>query len=699
MSYGSRLALLAVTAALLASALPAAAQSANVPFTPQDLVTLNRVSDPQVSPDGRHVVYTVRETDLEADRGRTDLWLLPIGASPRRLTQHPAGDSQPRWAPDGAGVYFLSSRSGSSQVWFIPLAGGEAQPVTELPLDVGSFDVSPKGDRLALSLEIFADCDTLKCSQDRLAERKKSKKSGQVYDQLFVRHWDTWKDGTRAMLHTVTLDAERRAGEPIRVSSGIAGEIPHKPFGGEEDYVFTPDGARLIVSARLATPDEPWSTNFDLYEINADGSGEPRNLTADNPAWDAGPLFLKNGDLVWRAMRRPDFEADRFELKIRSARDGSVRSLSADWDRSIGNVTTTFDGERLLVTTDDIGQVALFEIDPVSGRRTRLTAEGQVQGFAPALEGVVVSWASLGSPPDLYLAPTARTVARAAARAATLPPLRSIARNNPRLDDIAMAPFEQFSFKGWNDETVYGYVMKPHGYEAGKQYPIAFIVHGGPQSSFQNIWSWRWNPQIYAGAGYAVVFIDFHGSPGYGQAFTDSISGDWGGKPLEDLQKGLAAALERYEWLDGDRACSLGASYGGYMQNWIAGLWSDRFRCIVNHAGIFDQRSMYYTTEELWFVEWENGGPYYAVPQNHERQNPADHVTNWRTPMLVIHGARDYRVPYSQGLATFTALQRRGVESRLVFFPDENHWILKPANSLQWHDEVLGWLKKYLAEE
>ena len=268
MSYGSRLALLAVTAALLASALPAAAQSANVPFTPQDLVTLNRVSDPQVSPDGRHVVYTVPETDLEADRGRTDLWLLPIGASPRRLTQHPAGDSQPRWAPDGAGVYFLSSRSGSSQVWFIPLAGGEAQPVTELPLDVGSFDVSPKGDRLALSLEIFADCDTLKCSQDRLAERKKSKKSGQVYDQLFVRHWDTWKDGTRAMLHTVTLDAERRAGEPVRVSSGIAGEIPHKPFGGEEDYVFTPDGARLIVSARLATPDEPWSTNRSQQVIS-----------------------------------------------------------------------------------------------------------------------------------------------------------------------------------------------------------------------------------------------------------------------------------------------------------------------------------------------------------------------------------------------------------------------------------------------
>lgn len=681
-----------VTLAALCGALLLPPLAAEQPFTPQDLVALNRVSDPQVSPDGRSVIYTVRETDLAADRGRTDLWLLDLTAAQqgpataRRLTQHPAGDSHPRWAPDGTGVYFLSSRGGSSQVWYLPLAGGEAQAVTELELDVGSFDVSPRGDRLAITLEVFPDCETLRCTSDRLAERKKSKPSGQVYDQLFVRHWDTWKDGTRAMLYTMTLGP---TSEPIKVSAGIAGEVPHKPFGGEDDYVFTPDGERLIVSVRLATPEEPWSTNFDLYEINADGSGEPRNLTADNPAWDAGPIFLKNGDLVWRAMRRPGFEADRFEIKIRSARDGSVRFLTEDWDRSIGGLATTFDGERLLATTDDIGQVALFEIDPANGRRTRLTSDGQVQGFSAARDGVVITWASLGTPPELYLAATARQRARAP---------RRLADNNPRLASIAMAPYEQFSFQGWNDETVYGYVMKPHGFQAGQQYPIAFIVHGGPQASFQNMWSWRWNPQIYAGAGYAVVFIDFHGSPGYGQAFTDSISGDWGGKPLEDLQKGLAAALGRYAWLDGDRACSLGASYGGYMQNWIAGKWRDRFRCIVNHAGIFDQRSMYYTTEELWFVEWENGGPYYAVPQNHERQNPAEFVNNWRTPMLVIHGARDYRVPYSQGLATFTALQRRGIESRFVYFPDENHWILKPANSLQWHDEVLAWLKKYLAD-
>jgi dipeptidyl aminopeptidase/acylaminoacyl peptidase len=314
--------------------------------------------------------------------------------------------------------------------------------------------------------------------------------------------------------------------------------------------------------------------------------------------------------------------------------------------------------------------------------------EGQVQGASAGPRGVVVSWASLGSPPDLYLVAPKRGGAAARER------LTSV--NGAVLAEREFAAFEQFSFAGADDQQVYGYVMKPHGWKTGQKYPIAFIVHGGPQVSFANHWSWRWNAQVYAGAGYGVVFIDFHGSPGYGQAFTDSISQDWGGKPLIDLQKGLEAALARYDWLDGSRACSLGASYGGFMQNWIAGNWSDRFKCIVNHAGIFDQRTMYYTTEELWFTEWENGGPYYLTPQIHEKFNPADHVTKWKTPMLVTHGALDYRVPYSQGLATFTALQRQGIPSRLVFFPDENHWILKPANNMQWHDEVLGWLEKHL---
>jgi dipeptidyl aminopeptidase/acylaminoacyl peptidase len=694
MSMPSLLVALAVLA-VAATPLPAAADAASPKgFTADDLVRLARVSDPQVSPDGRRVAYTLRETDLEADRGRTDLWVLELAARPRdgvsspprRLTQHPASDSAPRWAPDGLGLYFLSSRGGSSQVWYLALSGGEPQQVTTLPLDVGSFEVSPRGDRLAVSMEVFADCADLKCTVDRQAALGKQKASGKVYDQLFVRHWDTWKDGRLSQLFTLPIAADGKADKPVNVSRAVRADVPSKPFGGDEDYAFSRDGARIVFSARLSDRSEPWSTNFDLYEVAADGSDAPRNLTADNPAWDAQPVFLANGDLAWLAMARPGFEADRFKVMLRSARDGKVRPLTGDWDRSVGHLGASFDGKRLLATADDIGQVALFEIDPATGVRSRLVGEGQVQAFAPAAQGIVIAWASLGSPPDLHLAARGQ------------PPARLTSVNAALLGARELGASEQFSFSGADGAKVHGYVVKPQGWTPGKKYPIAFIVHGGPQVSFANHWSWRWNPQVYAGAGYGVVFIDFHGSPGYGQAFTDSISQDWGGKPLVDLQKGLDAALARYDWLDGTRACSLGASYGGFMQNWIAGNWSDRFKCIVNHAGIFDQRTMYYTTEELWFTEWENGGPYYANPQVHEKFNPADHVTKWKTPMLVIHGALDYRVPYSQGLATFTALQRQGVESRFVFFPDENHWILKPANSLLWHAEVIGWLDKHTGE-
>ena len=270
--------------------------------------------------------------------------------------------------------------------------------------------------------------------------------------------------------------------------------------------------------------------------------------------------------------------------------------------------------------------------------------------------------------------------------------------NEQKLADVRWGEYEQFSFKGANSDTVYGYVTKPWNYEPGKKYPIAFLVHGGPQGSFGNAWSYRWNPQVYAGAGYATVFIDFHGSTGYGQKFTDAISGDWGGKPLEDLKKGLAAAEAKYAWLDRSHACALGASYGGYMMNWIEGNWSDGFKCIVNHDGVFDTRGMAYSTEEQWFTDWENGGPYFAVPEKHERFNPVLHVNKWKTPMLVVQGDLDFRIPTAQGLSTFTALQRRGIESKLLVFPDENHWVLKPANSLLWHHTVIGWLDQHLKQ-
>lgn len=673
--HRAMLALLASAAAAQASAQPVA------PFTPKDLVSLKRLTDPRVSPDGRQVAYVLRETDLEADKGRTDLWLIDLTSKKtesRRLTQHTANDSSPRWAPDGSALYFLSTRSGTSQVWRIAMAGGEPLQVTDYPLDVGTFALSPSGDRLALTMEVLPGCADLACTRAKLDAREKEKAVGRIYDRMFVRHWDTWSSG-RSHLFVAPLTADK-AGPPRDLSASLDADIPSKPFGGDEEYAFSPDGARIVFSARAAGREEPWSTNFDLYEVGVD-DGKPVNLTASNPAWDTQPVFLKSGDLAWLAMARPGYESDRFQIKVRNARTGAIRDLAKEWDRSVTRLAATTDGRTLLATADDVGQHALFAIDPDRGTVRKLVAQGQVTEFSPTRDAVVYGLASLAAPVDLYVT---------SLRAGT--PRRLTTVNANLLSQRAMSSFEQFSFAGWNDETVYGHVMKPFGFDSGKRYPIAFVVHGGPQASFGNAWSYRWNPQVFAARGYGVVFIDFHGSPGYGQAFTDSINRDWGGKPLVDLQKGLAASLQKYSWLDGEHACALGASYGGFMMNWIAGQWPERFRCIVNHDGIFDQRMMYYATEELWFPEWENGAPYYVDSSSYERFNPANFVAKWITPMLVIHGEQDFRVPYEQGLATFTALQRRGIESRLLVFPNENHWVLKPSNSLQWHATVFDWL-------
>ena len=688
---GLLLCALGASGASAAATSVAAAAAAGAPFTAEDLVVLRRVSDPQVSPDARLLVFVERETDLDADRGHTSLWLLDLtnrAAQPRRLTDAAGSDSNPRWAADSRTLFFLSARSGSSQVWRVRLGSGVAQRVTDYPLEVGSLAVSPRDQTLALSMEVFPDCPTLACTRQRLDARAKDKASGRIYERVFVRHWDRWSDGTRSHLFSARIGADGSATTPLDVSPGFDADIPGKPFGGAEDYTFSPDGATLVFSARIAGRSEPWSTNFDLFQVPVDGSRAPIDLTAGNPAWDGQPLFLANGDLAWLAQDRPGFESDRFHIMLRAARSGAVRALTGGWDRSVARLGATPDGRTLLASVDENGQRVLYRVDPKSGAAHRLTDSGEVESYSATRELAVVARADLGGPADLYAVPLRGGPAR-----------RLTAVNQELLAARHMSEFEQFSFAGWNDETVRGYLVKPWGFAPEGRFPVAFVVHGGPQVSMQNIWTYRWNAQVFAGGGYAVLMIDFHGSPGYGQAFTDSISRDWGGKPLVDLQKGLAAALQKYPWLDGTRVCALGASYGGFMMNWIEGNWPEGFRCLVNHDGLFDQRTMYYATEELWFPEWEFGGPYYDNPQGYEQFNPADFVSRWRTPMLVIHGELDFRIPYSQGIAAFTALQRRGIEGRLLVFPDENHWVLKPANSVLWYHTVLGWLDAHLKDQ
>jgi len=682
-----RFALIALMLPMLLSTQAHAARGMDV----RDMVNFDRVSDPVLSPDGKTLVYGLRQVDYAANKAKTGLWKQTLNSkqAPVRFTTEAFNVNSATFAPDGKSVYFLSSKSGSMQLWKQALSGGEALQVSNYPLDIGSYKISPDGKAIVFNLEVFNDCADLACSKKHLDETEASKATGVLYDKIFIRHWDTWADGRRNQLFTANFAAdEKLIGEPKKITNGIDGDVPSKPFGDASEYAYSPDGKTIVFNARIAGKTEPWSTNFDLYSVAADGSSAPKNLTADNLAWDTGPVFSHDGKtLYYRAMKRATFEADRFGVMAMNLATGEKHEINAAWDRSADSLTLSADGKSLYTVTDDVGAHALFAIDTNTGAARKLVSNGTVSGFDIVGNKLVFARSTLTSPAQLFVGN------------AEGGQVRQISNfNADKLKDIAMGDYEQFSFKGWNNETVYGYVVKPANFDKNKKYPVAFLIHGGPQGSFGNNFHYRWNAQTYAGMGFAVVMIDFHGSTGYGQAFTDGISGDWGGKPLEDLQKGWAAALGKYSFLNGDRACALGGSYGGYMVNWIAGNWPSPWKCLVTHSGVFDSRSMGYSTEELWFDEWEHKGTVYEKPESYEASNPVNYVKNWKVPMLVIHGQLDYRIPVEQGIGAFTALQRRGVDSQFLTFPDENHWILKPHNSVLWHDTVNAWLKKYTAE-
>ncbi len=477
-------------------------------------------------------------------------------------------------------------------------------------------------------------------------------------------------------------------GQAIDVMRNMDADTPSKPFGGPEEITFTPDCKGVIFTARDVGREEPWSTDLDLYYAPIEGSTPPKCLTEENQAWDTHPLFSPDGKtLAYLAMSRPGYESDRFRIILRTWPGGKEQVLTEDWDRSPSTFCWSADGKTIYATAANLGQDSLFAVDVETGSVSIVVRDGRVTSPDISEDRIVFGLDDLCSPVELHSVKTNGTDVR-----------KITEINSKKLSAVCMGEYEQFAFKGWNDETVYCYVVKPVDFEPGRKYPVAFLIHGGPQGSFGNHFHYRWNPQVYAGAGYAAVMVDFHGSVGYGQAFCDSIRGNWGGKPLEDLQKGLTASLKRYPWMDGDRVGALGASFGGYMINWIAGNWQDRFRCLVNHDGNLDERMAYFDTEELWFPEWDHIGTPWDNPAGYEKHNPVNFVKNWNTPMLVIHGALDFRVADTQGLGTFNALQRLGIPSKLLYFPDENHWVLKPANSILWHEMVLAWLDKWLKE-
>ena len=678
----------------------AAAQGSATPrgLQVRDIATLDRVSSPTLSPDGRRVVFAKRVVDFDANKSSTSLWIEDLrardAAPPKRLTPDGWNVNSPTFSSDGRSVYFLSAKSGSQQLYAISAGGGTPRQVTALAVDVGSYSVSPDGKQVALGVETFADCASdLDCAKKRMDARGAQKTSGVVYDRMFIRHWDAWNDGRLNRLLIAPLGGAKAVSKGTLVAADVIADVPSKPFGDTSEFAWAPDGKTLVVSARNANREEPWSTNFDLFRVNTDGTGSAQNLTASNKAWDTGPVFSEDGGtLYYRAMKRPGFEADRFGLYALDLSDMSRREIAPTWDASADGIALSKDGRTLYTTAQHMGRHPLWSIDIASGGVTELIGEGSVSSIDIKNDVLAFTRAGLKTGDVLHVGGINGAPVRAITQSA-----------GEMLPNVRFGDYEQFEFKGWNNDTVRGYVVKPWNFEEGKTYPVAFLIHGGPQGSFGDGWSYRWNPQTYAGQGYAVVMIDFHGSTGYGQAFTDAISQHWGDRPLEDLQKGWVAAQKKYAFLDGDKACALGASYGGYMVNWIAGNWFNQdgnspWKCLVNHDGVFDQRMMGYATEELWFTEWENGGTPYDVPKNYEEFNPVNHVAKWKVPMLVIHGQQDFRIPVEQGIAAFTALQRKGIESKFLYFPDENHWVLKPQNSVQWHDTVNGWLKQHIGQ-
>jgi dipeptidyl aminopeptidase/acylaminoacyl peptidase len=663
---------------VLAAGAPVAAKG----LTIDDMLAMRRVGEPAVSPDGKWLAFSVRDTDLEANRGRTDVWIAAAdGSSVKQLTTHPENDQDPQWSADGAWIYFTSSRAGSSQVWRIHPTGGEAEQVTRLPVEINGFKVFPDGKHLVIAADVWPEAKSLAESAKHDADRARSKVKVRAYNQLMFRHWDQWEDGKFSHVFVWTApDAGGKPDEARDLTPGMQTDAPTQPFGGMDEINIAPDGRSVAYVARVAGREDAWRTATDVFLVAVDGRAKPVDLTSENPAYDNSPTFSPDGkSIAIRMMKRPGFESDRERIGIVDLATRRLRVVTEGWDRSAGSIAWSSDGKTIFTDTDNLGNHSLFAVDVASGAARLLVDKGTNTAAHPAGERLVFSHDGLKQPAELFSAKLDGTDVEQLTHF-----------NDARAKAITWGDYEQFSFKGAKGDTVHGYVIKPAGFTGGKV-PVAFLIHGGPQGSFGDHFHYRWNPEVYAGHGYGVVMIDFHGSTGYGQAFTDAISNDWGGAPFDDLMMGLDAALEKYGWLDKSRMVALGASYGGYMINWVNG-HTDRFKALVCHDGNIDERFAYYATEELWFPEWEHGGLPWEKPEGYTKHNPIDFVKNWKTPTLVIHGGNDYRVVDTQGMSTFTALQRKGVPSRFLYFPDENHWVVKPQNSKLWHEEVLAWI-------
>lgn len=677
--------------ALACSAREADAQQRRA-MTFADLAGVEQVADPQIAPDGKSALYVVRVTDMTGNkRVATTYVQATSGSAARAFPDDSTHATEARWSPDGQFVAYVAK----GQLWVATADGAGRRQLTTLTGGATGPVWSPNGKQLAFTSGVYPDCRDEACNADKAAKAAASKVKAHVTDGLMYRHWNQWDDGTRSHLFVVGADG---AGL-LDLTLGATFDVPPGPFGGSEGYAWSPDGRELAYTAKLDTRDQAWSTDVNVYTVSASG-GAAVNRTAANKGADQNPVYAPDGKAIYYvSQRRGGFEADKWRL-MRLDRATSVSvELLPQWDRSADGAIPTADGRTLLVPAQERGNTAVFRVrlndaGLAASAPTAVVLAGHNGGATLANDGTL-AWThdDAQHPAEVWVGRLSDG-GMSGARALTQ-------RNAVRLAGVDLPALEPFGFKGANGDSVFGWVLKPTAWQQGKKYPAILLIHGGPQGAWFDQWHGRWNYQMFAATGAGLVIINPRGSTGYGQKFTDGISKDWGGKVVTDLMNGLDAAIARNAWIDTARLGATGGSYGGYMTNWLAG-HSTRFKALVTHAGVFNLEAMAGATEEQWFTDWEFGGTWWngaAMASQYRKWSPHLAAGKFRTPMLVMHGELDYRVPIGEGLSLFTALQRQGVPSRMVVFPDEGHWIGKPQNQQLWWNEMQGWFKRYLTPD
>jgi dipeptidyl aminopeptidase/acylaminoacyl peptidase len=655
--------------------------NAKRPISFDDMMKVQRISDPQVSPGGRWVAYVQGKVDFEANKVVNHLWLISTaGGDPKQLTTGDGSDTRPRWSPDGEFIAFISTRGGKSQVWIIPVSGGEARQLTSLSTEADGVTWARKGDALLFTSDVYPDCADEACNKKRLEEAEKSKVKARVIDELLFRHWNEWRDGKYTHLFTVSATG----GTPVDLTPGAV-DSPTWFLGAPDGYDISPDGSEAcFTSNRSGGSRVAWSTNNDLFLVSTKG-GEARNITKDNPGSDASPQYSPDGRYIaYTSQARDGYESDLFRLRVYDRQTGSIKDLTTGFDQWVTNFAWAPDSDTIYFTAEESARQPVFKTS-VRHPKVEKVLAGMNDDVAVTPDGqsLLLTRTSMTQPTEIYRAAVSGGAATQLTHA-----------NDALLSELDMNSAELVMTKGALGAEIQSLLLKPPGFDANTKYPAIVLVHGGPQSAWDDAWSYRWNAQMFASHGYVMIMTNFHGSTGYGQKFVEEISGDWGGACYQDIMM-ATDYLENLSYVDKDHIGAAGASFGGYMIDWIAG-HTHRFKALVSHDGVYDSRSMYGETEEIWFDEWEHQGPPWTKRESYEKSSPSNHVQNIETPMLIVQGALDFRVPEGQAIQLFTSLQRRSIPSRLLYFPDEGHWVLKPQNSQLWYKTVLGWLDKYV---